>query len=594
MAQGDLERAVLAAVSSEKLMEYTRTIAQWVRLSGSPEERKAFDYVQKELDSYGFTTHLYEAESYISLPEKATLEIIAPEQREIQAITHSFSLSTPPEGIAGELVYQTYPLSSPGQGKEVKGKIVLQDGRVMPVKVLGAESDGAIAQIHISGDHLHEMIASPVWGAPTPANAHLLPHTPIVSILKKDGDYLKSLLAQGSVQMRLQTKTWTGWRNIPVLIANLPGNIEKDLFVMLSGHIDSWYYGAMDNGTANATMLEVGRILAQHRQSLRRGLRLAFWSGHSHGRYAGSTWYADHFWEELHNHCVAHVNVDSVGAKGATILSEACTMSEMRDFASEVIQEHTGQTLSGRRFGRAGDQSFWGCGIPSLFMSLSEQPPDDSDAARSFALLTGGPPKTGGLGWWWHTPEDTIDKIDPEFLLRDAKIYVQILTRLCTRPVLPYNYVAVAEEFSWILTDIQTKAGDHFPLTPLLEKVQRLKGLSETLQQEKERINTQGTPEQCLRVNKALMALGRHLIPVNYTSVGPFDHDLATRVDPIPGLQPAAKLTSLSPESNEYKFLRTALVRGRNKVAYALTCACTEIENLLATIKPAQRAATGH
>jgi hypothetical protein len=582
MAHTDLERAILAEVSQDKLLEYTTTIAQWVRLSGSPEERKAFDYAQKELQSYGFSTHLYAADSYISLPEAAKLQILAPEQKDIKAITHSFSLSTPPQGVEGELVYQTYPTQEP-QGK-VKGKIVLQDGRVMPVKVLGAENDGAIAQIHISGEHLHEMIASPVWGAPTPATAHLLPHTPIISILKKDGEHLQSLLTKGPVRIKLHTKTWTGWRHIPVLIADLPGTVERDTFIMLSGHIDSWYYGAMDNGTANATMLEVGRILAGHRPALRRGLRLAFWSGHSHGRYAGSTWYADHFWEELHNQCAGHVNVDSVGAKGATILSEACTMSEMRDFASAIIAEQTGQTLSGRRFGRAGDQSFWGCGIPSLFMSLSEQPPEDSEAARAFALLTGGPPKTGGLGWWWHTPDDTVDKIDPVLLVRDAKVYVQIITHLCTSAILPYNYAAVADEFARILSDIQSKAGTHFDLGPVLGKVKRFKELSTQLNREKARVSAQGTAEQCLRVNKALMALGRHLIPVNYTSVGLFDHDLATRVDPIPGLQPAAKLASLTPESNEYKFLRTALVRERNKVAHALALACREVENVLAML----------
>ena len=44
---------------------------------------------------------------------------------------------------------------------------------------------------------------------------------------------------------------------------------------------------------------------------------MAFWSGHSHGRYASSAWYADTFWHDLHERCVCHVNIDSVGAKGA-------------------------------------------------------------------------------------------------------------------------------------------------------------------------------------------------------------------------------------------------------------------------------------
>ena len=91
--------------------------------------------------------------------------------------------------------------------------------------------------------------------------------------------------------------------------------LETEVF---SGHVDSWHYGAMDNGTANATMLEVARLLAQHRDELYRGLRVIFWSGHSHGRYSGSTWYVDNHWEELHDRCVAHVNVDSTGARGAS------------------------------------------------------------------------------------------------------------------------------------------------------------------------------------------------------------------------------------------------------------------------------------
>ena len=82
---------------------------------------------------------------------------------------------------------------------------------------------------------------------------------------------------------------------------------------MFSGHHDTWDYGVMDNGGANATMLEVARLFAPERADWRRGLRLCFWSGHSHGRYSGSAWYADTHWDELVRRCVAHVNVDSTG-----------------------------------------------------------------------------------------------------------------------------------------------------------------------------------------------------------------------------------------------------------------------------------------
>ena len=42
-------------VSADQAMTHTREIAQWVRLSGSEDERKAFDYIRGVLDGYGLT-----------------------------------------------------------------------------------------------------------------------------------------------------------------------------------------------------------------------------------------------------------------------------------------------------------------------------------------------------------------------------------------------------------------------------------------------------------------------------------------------------------------------------------------------------------
>src|SRR5690606_33456798 len=100
----------------------------------------------------------------------------------------------------------------------------------------------------------------------------------------------------------------TEWRKIPTLIAEYKGEVEPEKYVLFSGHIDSWHYGAMDNGSANATMLEVARIIGENKLKLYRSLKLAFWSGHSHGRYAGSALFADENWENLYDHCVLHLN----------------------------------------------------------------------------------------------------------------------------------------------------------------------------------------------------------------------------------------------------------------------------------------------
>ena len=80
---------------------------------------------------------------------------------------------------------------------------------------------------------------------------------------------------------------------------------------------------------------------------LKRGLRLCFWSGHSHGRYSGSSWYADAKFGDLARHCAAHVNVDSVGAKGNTVLADALSSNELFAVAAEAVRQQGGQELDG-------------------------------------------------------------------------------------------------------------------------------------------------------------------------------------------------------------------------------------------------------
>ena len=53
----DPERAIIEAVSDARLMTYTREIARWVRLSGSEEERHAFDYLENTLKEFGLAVH---------------------------------------------------------------------------------------------------------------------------------------------------------------------------------------------------------------------------------------------------------------------------------------------------------------------------------------------------------------------------------------------------------------------------------------------------------------------------------------------------------------------------------------------------------
>lgn len=572
---GTTEKSIIEAVSRERLMADTEAIARWVRLSGNEEEKKAFDYAEDELRKMGLETTRYSGSTHISLPVSAELTV---GDTEVSAITHSMATSTPEDGLNSPLVYLGSGTAEDYASSDVKGKIVLVDGMAMPRKVLAAQEAGAVACICANQDeHVHEMIVSPVWGSPRPDDREKLPKIPVVSVGNSGREVLLDLTRDDSPVAHLTTRVDTGWTEIPTLVAQIDGTEEPEKFVLFSGHIDSWHYGAMDNGSANATMLEVLRVLLSHRETFSRGLRVAFWSGHSHGRYAGSTWYADNFWEDLNDNCVLHLNVDSVGGRNATVLTEAHAMAETRPVASEVIKTLAGVEFTGTRFGRAGDQSFLGHGIPSLFMSLSEQPPSEDDSAGGFAELIGGSgAKSGGLGWWWHTTEDTVDKIDPEFLLRDARIYAAIAYKFVAGTVLPLDISASSKELLDHLLDWQRKAGDRFDLSQIVDRTQRLADLCSHYQAQVER--SESGEGEIKDSNEVIQNVDKILVRLNYTQCDPFEHDPALSQPPVPLLALIDELSRAEPNSGMENELLTLLVRRRNRIQHKLSEAIRLLE----------------
>jgi hypothetical protein len=552
-------------VTRDELVEYVTAMAEGVRLSGSDDEARAFDYAERFFRDLGFDIFRAAPELLVGYPVRSRLEVLQPESRVIECNGYSMSPSTS-EDIEARLVDIGAGATGDYEGRDVTGCVVLSTGLATPRKALDVDASGAVAHIHVNDDHIHEMCISPVWGVPTPETADLLPRTPAIAVTAPDGEYLRGLLAQGDVTVRLSTETYLGWRPIPILTAELPGT-EDDSFVMFSAHIDSWHYGAMDNASANAVQLAVARVLAEHRDTLRRGIRFAFWSGHSHGRFAGSAWYADELFDELRERCVLHVNVDSVGAVGGEILSDASSMAETTAFARELIREGSGQELEYRRIGRAADQSFWGLGIPSMWDTFSEQAAVAGSATAAAAeALSSGRKRAGGFGWWWHTTEDTLDKIDPDNLRRDARIYTAALWELCRCEVLPIDYAAGAREIRDRLVHYRDVGGDRLDLSALVE---RADGVAERL----EKLQA-AAPRDPSRAGRALREAARSLIPLNYTKVGPFDHDLALGSLPgVPALLRVEELASLEPGSPDYHSLRARLVREKNRVADALRTA---------------------
>jgi len=558
-----IESDLLAQISTDHLWETNQRIAQWVRHSGTEEERAAFAYVQQTLDEYGLQTTLLEHPALVSYPLAASLAIIDNEGNslaEYAALGTAYSTST--DGLDAQVVDVGYGTPEEYAQQAVTGNIVLINGLATPTAVHAAEEAGACGQIFINDANHHYMIVSTIWGTPTPESAARIPSTPSLSLTEIDGHDLRARIATGAVRVRLQSDVFMDWQQTPILVAELAGTASNE-FVLFSGHLDSWEVGAMDNGSANATMMEVARLLATQTDQLHRGLRLCFWSGHSHGRYSGSTWYVDTHWEELYDRCVAHVNVDSTGARGATSYGAFPANRELGGFGAQIIKEQTGQTAQANRMSRAGDMSFNGVGIPALFMTLSAVPFDPDSA--NYVTEAAGKLLGAALPWWWHTSKDTMDKVDLDVLLLDTKIYMSTLWRLCHEAALPMRFGPVIEDIQQTLQQIQQAAGEHLDLSQLQQRAAALAAKVVQL------ANNPATAEhEIAQANNQAKALSRALIPITYTAAGHFEHDPAWPMPHIPLLRDAPKLAQLEPDSDEYQFLKTQLIRNRNAVHFAL------------------------
>ena len=281
------QQALRDAVSPDRLVDHLVRFSELFRDSGTEDERVAADYLVSQLRGFGLepTTHTFD--SWISWPREGTLRVQAGDEvLDIAVRTRSFGART--DGLDAELIH--VPFAAPARGEmifshravaadyrglDVTGKIVIT-GDGGPDGIRRAQEHGAVAHIHVwpsDEDAIHEMIATPVWGTPTPETAQRVPKIPALGLSHGDGLRLGELLA---------------------VLARLVA-------------------------AQRAALLEMARVFAGQREALRHGLRFAWWPGHSTGRYSGSTWYADAFFDDLHAHALGYVNIDSPGPRGAAV-----------------------------------------------------------------------------------------------------------------------------------------------------------------------------------------------------------------------------------------------------------------------------------
>ena len=558
--------AVQAAVSIAEIQK-TLDAINIDRTSGRPGERQAAEYLGRKLTEYGVKHTIHTARLYMSWPGAAEIVVDGTPPLTIRGVTPAFGAPTPAGGLLADTIDRT---DNQPFGPEVRGRIAILSGGVSPDRSLAAQRAGVAGLIQIEqGEIVHEMIATTIWGSPTTESASRIPSIPIIGIKKSEGDGLKAALAK-SPRVRLNIAVEQGWADAPVVVADVPGRSSD--FVMIATHLDAWYRGMTDTGGSDASILEMARVLHARQSQLERGVRFAWWPGHSFGRYAGSTWYVDRFWSDLDQHCVAYTNLDGPGRRGSQMDQvSAGGWPGIAEYSREFATMLTSKPIEARGGGRGGgvfrptrdsDSSFQGLGVSEFFIGVPGPPRGHPDL------------ESGGRISYWHTAQDTIEKLDPKALELDTKYRVAQLYALATVENLPLKIAPIATSFQQALAEIDAAGGKTFDLKSVQTAASALLQAATKFDAAPRPMDARGRAA----VNEFVVRLTHRLNSRLYTKAGRFDQDPAADVPVLPLLARARELPKLSKDSDAFGFLETELLRGRNAVESTLVDATRELD----------------
>lgn len=578
-AGSELAQSILESMSIEGLERHARAIVQYERPSGSPGENAAIDSIVSALRSEGVPVEVHPFDTYASDPVDAAVRVPAAGVS-LPAITMAYSASA--RGLRGPLVdvgtLRDLPGLEVGTGErlalqgdasmdegarsglpDLSGAIALVEGQPRNVPTAALALLGAAGVVFTNPEErLNDLIVTSTWGTPSLRNYARLPEIPTVQVAKGAGDHLRALLESGPVVVEIDAEVSTGRKPLRLAVARIEGPTPESPYVLLGGHIDGWYHGGTDEGASNAAMVELARAFHAHRDRLRRGLVVAWWPGHSNARYAGSTWFADNYFQELRDRAVAYLNIDGVGQIDAIRFSSTATAS-MHDLARRVVREAVAEDeVPTSTPGRNSDQSFNGVGLPLLQFNHARSEED------------------GGY-WWWHTPDDTYDKIDFQVLMTDAGLYARAIAHLAADPLLPIDMVTEVEALGAQIERRAEQANGRFDLSAAAALQQELL--------EAVRVLARALPgHDGVEIDRGMLSVLRPVYRVMYDPVDPFHPDPGFALGLLPGLAPVTILAEEDPSTDRYLFAETTLVRERNRMMEAMGLALLEAERLQARL----------
>jgi len=541
----EFSETITEALDKGRMMQDIEAFSHLNRYTGSEEGEQAAEMIAKRMEDLGIPVSREKYEIYRSLPGKAQVKVIGPGiQKEIALTPYVYSGQA--SSLQAELVFDGLSEGECSQKdmqermKAFKDKIVLTYESSFSF-ACEAKAAGALGILTIWRANLaHHGTLGGVWGTPEPEDLQYhYPRIPFAEICKDAGEELKNLCKDGEepVMVCLDVEMDDGILPSMMPVARIEGKSKK--FVLVSGHYDSWYEGVTDNGVANAAMMEMARVFKENQDKLERSVVFAWWSGHSDGRYSGSTWYYDNHWQELNEDCVAHVNMDICGCKGSDLVGFNTSMLEGAEFAREFLKEFNDEEpIPPVPMARFADQTFWGANVP-------------------FAIMPKFSKKDKVIFYWWHTKEDTFDKVDEDVVLRDAKVIAKLAAIFANIEKLPADMSGFVDIMGGRIKEIEKELTDDFDLRPVYPELEKLKDT--VVKFEKALEGRADTDDAIIRISGEMVRLA-------YTASSQYHQDPATEGPMFPALSMAMGLTPENTSADYYLAVRTRFVRQRNRL----------------------------
>lgn len=391
------------------------------RLAGTEAEARARDWAVKKLTAMGFANVRVE---HFDMPvwvrRQEAAEIIAPFPQPLVVTALGNSASTGTDGVTGEIVaFDSLDALRVAPVDLVQGKIVFVD-HAMPANQDGsgygqfgaprrqgptiASQKGALAIIvrSIGTDshrNPHAGVMTFTDGAkPIPAGA----------LTNPDADQLLRILKRGQpTRLRLVLESRDlGTRQSGNVIAEVPGRDPKLPPILVSGHLDSWDQGtgAIDDASGVAIAAAAAKHVMDAGRPLRT-IRIVWFGAEEVGLFGGLDYRARHGKEPHYALIESDFGADRIWKVDSKL-------GDARKAEAEAI----GKALA-----------------PLGIVTGSFSEADGSDIGP---MLADGHPGVGlsqdGTRYFdfHHTPDDTLDKIDPAQLRQNVAAWTAVLAIL--------------------------------------------------------------------------------------------------------------------------------------------------------------------